>query len=136
MHRLLFILCWKCSAVTFSKTLRIIYIININISYIEGGGEAGNLHPELWKIPPRLLENSTQGSGKLQNLQKPCGYTFLDKQVSEENFLNDNAMSSYIEPSLCMCKKKYNLFIEIIRSLLKISLTGATPKIAKRTMHI
>ena len=32
------------------------------------GGEAGNLHPGLWKIPPRLLENPT----------------FLDKQVSEE----------------------------------------------------
>ena len=33
-------------------------------------------------------------------------------------------------------QKKYNLFIEIIRSLLKSSVTGATPKIAKRTMHI
>ena len=70
------------------------------------GGEAGNLHPGLWKIPPRLLENPTQGwvqpgfwkipprflenptqgSGKLQNLHKPCDYTFLDKQVSEEKF--------------------------------------------------
>ena len=47
--------------------------------------------------------------------------------------------------SLCRAKlnhlyvcapKKYNLFIEIIRSLLKSSVTGATPKIAKRTMHI
>ena len=50
------------------------------------GGEAGNLHPGLWKIPPRLLENPTQGSGKLQDLHKPCDYTFLDKQVSEEIF--------------------------------------------------
>ena len=69
-----------------------------------GGGEAVNLHPGLWKIPPRLLENPTQGwihpgfwkipprlmenptqgSGKLQNLHKPCDYTFLNKQVSEE----------------------------------------------------
>ena len=24
------------------------------------GGEAGKLHPGLWKIPPRVLENSTQ----------------------------------------------------------------------------
>ena len=54
------------------------------ISY--DGGEAGNLHPGLLKIPPRLLENPTQGSGKLQNLHKPCDYTFLDKQVSEEKF--------------------------------------------------
>ena len=33
-------------------------------------------------------------------------------------------------------QKKYNLFIEIFRSLLKSSVTGATPKIAKRTLHI
>ena len=33
-------------------------------------------------------------------------------------------------------KKKYNLIIEIIKSLLKSSVTGATPKIAKQTMHI
>ena len=46
-------------------------------------GEAGKLHPGLWKIPPRLLENPTQGSGKLQNLHEPCNYPFLDKQVSE-----------------------------------------------------
>ena len=50
------------------------------------GGEAGKLHPGLWKIPPRLLENPTQGSGKLQNLHEPCDCTFLDKQVSEEKF--------------------------------------------------
>ena len=43
------------------------------------------------KSPPRVVENSTQafgkshqGSGKLQNLYKPCDYTFLDQQVSEE----------------------------------------------------
>ena len=37
---------------------------------------------------------------------------------------------------LYVCAKKTNLFIEIIRSLLKSSVTGATPKIAKRTLHI
>ena len=42
------------------------------------------VHPRFWKIPPRLLENPTQGSGKLQNLHEPCNYPFLDKQVSEE----------------------------------------------------
>ena len=53
------------------------------------------LQLELWKIPPRLLENHpTQGSGKLQNLHKPCNYTFLDKKVSEEKFKNDHVMSS------------------------------------------
>ena len=31
----------------------------INIQY--DGAEAGNLHPGLWKIPLRLLENPTQG---------------------------------------------------------------------------
>ena len=56
------------------------------VRYGHHGGEAGNLHPGLWKIPPRLLENPTQGSGKLQNLHEPCDYTFLDKQVSEEKF--------------------------------------------------
>ena len=39
----------------------------------------GKSHPGFWKIPPRLLENPTQGSGKLQNFHKPCDYTFLDK---------------------------------------------------------
>ena len=73
---------------------------------LKHGREAGNLHPGLWKIPPRLLENPTQGwvhpgfwkipprllenptqgSWKLQNLHKPCDYTFLDKQDSEEKF--------------------------------------------------
>ena len=38
------------------------------------------------KSPPIIVENSTQGSGKLKNLHKPCDYTFLDKQVSEEKF--------------------------------------------------
>ena len=41
------------------------------------------VHLGFWKIQPRLLENPTQGSGKLQNLHEPCDYTFLDKQVSE-----------------------------------------------------
>ena len=59
---------------------------NIINGVFSDGGEAGNLHPGLWKIPPRLLENPTQGSGKLQNLHKPCDYTFLDKQDSEEKF--------------------------------------------------
>jgi hypothetical protein len=33
----------------------------ITVQY--GGGEAGKLHPGLWKVPPRLLENPTQGLG-------------------------------------------------------------------------
>ena len=44
----------------------------------------GKYHPGFCKIPPRLLENTTQGSGKLQNVHEPCDYTFLDKQVSKE----------------------------------------------------
>ena len=74
-------------------------------------------------MPPRFLENYKICTNR---------YTFLDKQVSEEKFKNDHTMSM----SLYMYKEKYNLFIEIIRSLLKSSVTCATPEIAKRTMHI
>ena len=116
---------------TFSPT-RPTWRIFINVFLICGdGGEAGKLHPGLWKIPPRLLENPTQGlgppwvlenstqgfgkslpgfwkipprvlenpsqvSGKLQNLQEPCDYTFLDKQVTEEKLKNDHAISMYV----------------------------------------
>ena len=30
----------------------------------EHGGKAGYLNPGLWKIPPRIVENSTQAFGK------------------------------------------------------------------------
>ena len=90
--------------------------VNVALSCAGTGGEAGNLHPGLWKLsprllgnptqgwvhprlgPPRLLENPTQGSGKLQNLHKPCDYTFLDKQVSEEK----------IEKMTTPCRAKSN----------------------------
>ena len=53
-----------------------------------GKSHPGWVHPGFWEIPPRLLENPTQGSGKLQNLHEPCDYTFFDKQVSEEKMKN------------------------------------------------
>ena len=48
---------------------------------VTGGlGEAGNLHPGLWKIQPRLLENPTQGLGPprlMENSTQAFGRSLL-----------------------------------------------------------
>ena len=72
----------------WNNRLSIFIIFWERSSSTTGGGRKNTTHgfgksqPGFWKIPPRLLENPTQGFGKLQSLLEPCDYTFLDKQVS------------------------------------------------------
>ena len=57
--------------------------------FLTTGGRHKKLHRGFWKIPPRVLDDSTQvfgklnpGFWKLQNLHEPWDYIFQDKEVS------------------------------------------------------
>ena len=60
--------------------------LNFVTFYWTTGGWAEKTPPRVLENSTQALENPTQGFGKLQNFHEPWWDTFLDKQVSEENY--------------------------------------------------